>query len=459
MRVTTFGRRSLALLAILAPVMAGAGIGLWYRTADAVAAAPDAGGERVRLRLLPVSGRELRMATFAWPSSDLAITPPGRFRVDVNREAKGDRLPVPHRMIAGDGTGPAPAAETAGGASSTGAAGAATEPDDLAEVLPSGDPTGDPTELEDGATAYGAGSGTAPGDGGGAVPGLAVSLADPGGAEASRTAPSPADADAAPGAAEAAEADPTGEAAATADPASALASGEPDGPPEAPDMSAGPPADTGLTAPDANVAADEAMRGTATSLLARPADREPALIFGASLASLPPQPLAPMEAGSSFAKMAEGEATAGEASPAERLGLSGKRRERAETCLAEAVYFESRGEPERGQIAVAQVVMNRVFSGYYPADVCRTVYQNAHRHLACQFTFACDNVRDVVTEPEMWEQARRIAADMLDGRLWDEQVGRATHYHARSVHPRWVREMRKLDAIGEHTFYRPRRWG
>ncbi len=42
--------------------------------------------------------------------------------------------------------------------------------------------------------------------------------------------------------------------------------------------------------------------------------------------------------------------------------------------------------------------------------------------------------------------------------MWDEKVGKATHYHAQSVHPRWVREMRKLDRIGEHTFYRPRRW-
>ncbi|MBS7538732.1 cell wall hydrolase [Ancylobacter lacus] len=388
------------------------------------------------------------MATFAWPSSDLAITPPGRFRVDVHREAKGDRLPVPHRMIAGDGTGPA----GAGSASATAGAGAGTDPDDLAEMLPSGDPTGDPTELEDGTTAYGAGSGTAPGDGAGTPPGTAVALAGPARTEAALTA-TPA------GAGETADPDSSHFDLPAGDPADDAASVAPDEP-DSPEVAAGRSLDAGLTPPDANAAAEEAMGGAAAmSGLARPADSEPALIFGASLASLPPQPLAPMESGSSFAKMAEGEATAGEASPADRLGLSGKRRERAETCLAEAVYFESRGEPERGQIAVAQVVMNRVFSGYYPADVCRTVYQNAHRHLACQFTFACDNVRDVVTEPEAWQQARRIAADMLDGRIWDEQVGRATHYHAQSVHPRWVREMRKLDAIGEHTFYRPRRWG
>lgn len=146
-------------------------------------------------------------------------------------------------------------------------------------------------------------------------------------------------------------------------------------------------------------------------------------------------------------------------SPAQRLSLGGEQLARAQKCLAEAIYFESRGEPKRGQIAVAQVVVNRVFSGYYPADVCGAVYQNAHRHLACQFTFACDDVRDVVREPDMWVQAKEIAADMLDGKLWLTSVGRATHYHAYWVHPSWVREMRKLDRIGVHTFYRPRRWG
>jgi hypothetical protein len=78
-------------------------------------------------------------------------------------------------------------------------------------------------------------------------------------------------------------------------------------------------------------------------------------------------------------------------SPAERLGLEGKPRARAEKCLADAVYFEARGEPLRGQQAVAQVVMNRVFSGYYPNNVCGVVYQNAGRYLACQFTFACEH--------------------------------------------------------------------
>jgi len=148
------------------------------------------------------------------------------------------------------------------------------------------------------------------------------------------------------------------------------------------------------------------------------------------------------------------------ASPADRLQLAGKSRVKAEKCLADAVYFEARGEPFKGQQAVAQVVMNRVFSGYYPNDVCGVVYQNAARHLACQFTFACEG-KDLnkVDEPDMWEQAKSIAKDMLDGKIWLAEVGHATHYHAYWVHPSWVHEMTKLYKLGVHTFYRPKNWG
>ena len=146
-------------------------------------------------------------------------------------------------------------------------------------------------------------------------------------------------------------------------------------------------------------------------------------------------------------------------SPAERLALTGTARAKAEKCLANAVYFEARGESVRGQIAVAQVVMNRVFSPFYPNDVCGVVYQNSGRHLACQFTFACDGIPDIVTEPDAWERARRIARDMLDGKLWMPEVSKSTHYHAYWVHPDWVNEMKKVYKLGVHTFYRPRAWG
>ena len=146
-------------------------------------------------------------------------------------------------------------------------------------------------------------------------------------------------------------------------------------------------------------------------------------------------------------------------SPAERLALTGAALDKAEKCLADAVYFEARGEPVRGQIAVAQVVMNRVFSPFYPNDVCGVVHQNANRHLGCQFTFACDGIPDVVTEPDAWRAPNTSPRDMLDGKLWMPEVAKATHYHAYWVHPDWVNEMHKIYKLGVHTFYRPRAWG
>ncbi len=108
----------------------------------------------------------------------------------------------------------------------------------------------------------------------------------------------------------------------------------------------------------------------------------------------------------------------------------------------------------RGQMAVAQVIMNRLFSGYYPNNVCGVVYQKAHRHLRCQFTFACEG-KDMskVDELDMWEQAKTVSKDMLDGKIWLTEVGHATHYHAyllvciRS----WVHEMKKMYRLGVHT--------
>jgi cell wall hydrolase len=183
-----------------------------------------------------------------------------------------------------------------------------------------------------------------------------------------------------------------------------------------------------------------------------------------AMASLPVDADGPVRAGDMGESIApKGEVNADDQhakTPAERLGLfDEKSRAKSEKCLAEAVYFEARGEAVRGQIAVAQVVLNRAFSGKYPTTVCGVVYQNKYRHFACQFTFACDNVRDVIREPEMWDRARKIAKAMLDGRLWLPEVNKSTHYHAYWVRPSWVSEMKKMYKFGVHTFYRPRAWG
>ncbi len=102
--------------------------------------------------------------------------------------------------------------------------------------------------------------------------------------------------------------------------------------------------------------------------------------------------------------------------------------EREERCLAEAIYFEARSEPEAGQAAVAQVVLNRAKSGLYPASICGVVYQNRHRYLGCQFTFACEGKSLRITEPEPWKTATRIAREVLDGTTFLAEIGGSTHY-------------------------------
>lgn len=146
-------------------------------------------------------------------------------------------------------------------------------------------------------------------------------------------------------------------------------------------------------------------------------------------------------------------------SPAALMHLTASALRRAKHCLANAIYFEARNEPVRGQIAVAQVVVNRVFSGFYPNDLCDVVYQNASRHLECQFTFACDGKRNVVNERGAWARAQQIADRVLAGDLYDQSVGSSTHYHALYVRPDWVQEMKKLARHGTHNFYRPVAWG
>ena len=230
------------------------------------------------------------------------------------------------------------------------------------------------------------------------------------------------------------------------------------------------PARDGFAVQTANLFFSSSSLGASLETMERwQPGEEPTLVVPDPELKLPVAPLAPAARtlvtpdGSGESVASKGEVNADNQkikTPAERLGLfDPKARAKQEKCLADAVYFEARGEAVRGQIAVAQVVMNRAFSGYYPTTPCGVVYQNAHRHLACQFTFACDGIRDVVTEPDMWERAKKIAKATLDGRLWLPEVAKSTHYHAAWVHPYWVREMKKQIRYGVHTFYRPRKWG
>jgi spore germination cell wall hydrolase CwlJ-like protein len=122
-------------------------------------------------------------------------------------------------------------------------------------------------------------------------------------------------------------------------------------------------------------------------------------------------------------------------------------------CLAQAVYFEARSEPEEGQAAVAQVVLNRALSGLYPGSVCGVVFQNQQRRNACQFSFTCEGHALHVNEGESWSRAVRIAREVTDGSTYVSDVGDATHYHASYVRPGWARALKKTETIGHHIFY------
>ena len=130
-------------------------------------------------------------------------------------------------------------------------------------------------------------------------------------------------------------------------------------------------------------------------------------------------------------------------------------------CLAEAIYFEARGEPEQGRIAVAQVVLNRLKNPAYPSTICGVVYQNKNKRHRCQFSFACDGIRDRITNKSAWVEAQALAKRVLDDEkhLYIADVGASTHYHATYVKPRWARKMTKKDKIGRHIFYQTYKGG
>jgi spore germination cell wall hydrolase CwlJ-like protein len=134
--------------------------------------------------------------------------------------------------------------------------------------------------------------------------------------------------------------------------------------------------------------------------------------------------------------------------------LAGETGARERKCLAEAVYFEARGEPEEGQAAVAQVVLNRATSGLYPASICGVVYQNRTHYKACQFSFACEGRSLKINETDAWHAAERIADEVVNGKTYLSDVGGATHYHAKYVRPGWARRLVKMDVIGHHIFYK-----
>lgn len=122
-------------------------------------------------------------------------------------------------------------------------------------------------------------------------------------------------------------------------------------------------------------------------------------------------------------------------------------------CLAEALYFEARGESVKGQFAVAEVILNRRDSSRYPSTICGVVKQGSERRHACQFSYACDGRAERIGEPAAYDRVSKIARIMLDGAP-RSLTGGATHFHTTAVRPNWARKFPKTAHIGAHLFYR-----
>jgi spore germination cell wall hydrolase CwlJ-like protein len=135
-------------------------------------------------------------------------------------------------------------------------------------------------------------------------------------------------------------------------------------------------------------------------------------------------------------------------------------------CLALAIYYEARSEDTLGQIAIAQVIFNRVRSTKYPNSICRVVYQNAHRANRCQFSFACDGRTERPRHKTAWAAAMYLARALNCTKTCkihprsvhpfmrlSEDLRKATHYHADYVAPGWSRKLIRSGKIGRHIFY------
>jgi hypothetical protein len=142
--------------------------------------------------------------------------------------------------------------------------------------------------------------------------------------------------------------------------------------------------------------------------------------------------------------------------PAARaLALAGNEtdRARAQQCLTLAIYYEAATEPDAGQRAVAQVVLNRVAHPAYPDTVCGVVFQGSERRTGCQFSFTCDGSMARKPARMWWDRAAAVARAALAGTVY-APVGLATHYHTVQIHPYWADSLDHVGTIGAHRFYR-----
>jgi hypothetical protein len=125
---------------------------------------------------------------------------------------------------------------------------------------------------------------------------------------------------------------------------------------------------------------------------------------------------------------------------------------RALQCLTSAIYYEAGLEPDAGQRAVAQVVLNRVRHPSYPRTVCGVIFQGSERSTGCQFSYTCDGSLRRTPSKYHWNRAKKVAALALGGKI-ASPVGTATHYHTTEIYPYWAPSLRFLGTIGAHRFY------
>lgn len=126
-------------------------------------------------------------------------------------------------------------------------------------------------------------------------------------------------------------------------------------------------------------------------------------------------------------------------------------------CLAEALYYEARGEGARGEKAVAEVVFHRMETGSFGHSICAVVYEGAGHH-GCQFSFTCNGDMNRPREEAAWQKSEELAAEILTGKeRLANTTGGATHYHAVYVRPVWAPMLEKTAHIGRHIFYRASR--
>ena len=135
------------------------------------------------------------------------------------------------------------------------------------------------------------------------------------------------------------------------------------------------------------------------------------------------------------------------------LSLPVPKSDKQMSCLAEALYFEARGEPIKGQLAVGEVILNRVDDARYPSSICKVVNQGTGRRFACQFTYTCDGKLETLHERKPYEMALKIAKILMT--THDKKLTRgSTHYHSNYVNPKWSKKFERVAKFGRHIFYR-----